>query len=280
MNQILFATAGLVALAGSGTSLVFPLADFLKPFAFCLGLYFVAGYYDRRGESSFSLVARSMMTLVAFSTIYSMLTYVVLAQTPYSFQDHQLVLLDKAFGLSADRAVQWTYGYPTLGFILYLAYFSIIPQTLFFIAYFGFKNDQRVNKFLTRFMICALITVVGFYFVPAKGNIAHDVPAYYTNILEHLETLHDGTRNLITWRDAEGLITFPSFHTIWGVLLIAACYRTWLFVPAVLLNVTMIASTIPIGRHYFVDVFAGLMVAAVVISYTATKPKDFTWSRI
>jgi membrane-associated phospholipid phosphatase len=277
MNHILFATAGLVALTGSGTSLVFPLTDFLKPFAFCIGLFWLAGYYDRRGEASFSLVARSLMTLIAFSTIYSMLTYCVAAQTPYNFADQQLAQMDGALGLSADQSVKWVYNYPTLGFILYVAYFSIIPQTLIFIAYFGFKNDQRVTKFLTRFMLCALVTVVGFYFYPAKGNVDHDVPAYYSNIIEHLETLHNGTRNLVTWRDAEGLITFPSFHTIWGVLLIVACYKTRLFVPALLLNVTMIASTIPIGRHYYVDVIGGLMVAAVVITYTTTKP-HWSWN--
>ena len=95
----------------------------------------------------------------------------------------------------------------------------------------------------------------------------------HRQIIEHLDGLRSGARTLVTWRDAEGLITFPSFHTIWAVLLVAAFYGCRrLFWPVALLNVLVVLSTITTGMHYFSDVIAGLMISAVVIWATKDRP--------
>ena len=65
----------------------------------------------------------------------------------------------------------------------------------------------------------------------------------------------------MTWRDAQGLITFPSFHVIWGVLIVLA-FRWW---PITLLNLVMLISTVPIGQHYVIDLLGGFLVCAFVV---------------
>ena len=268
VTTLILATAGLIALIGSGSSLQFPVADLLKPVAFCSVLTLIARFYERKGVESFVLCLKSLVALITFSAIYSMLTYCVAEQTPFEWADTTLASIDASFGLSAAATVKAVQSGTILGTILYLAYFSVIPQTFLTVAYHGLSNNRRLVTFMIRFMLCALVTLVGFYFFPARGNVAAGVPDHYTNILAHLESLRDGSRSLVTWRDAEGLITFPSFHTIWGVLVIAAFHRTRLFWPVLILNVAMIASTVPIGLHYYVDVAGGLIVATTVILLT------------
>lgn len=280
VTTLILMTAGLIALVGSDSALQFPVADLLKPVAFCAGLTLVARFYERKGVQNFVLCLKSLVALIAFSAIYSMLTYCVAEQTPFEWADTTLASIDAMFGLSAAATVTYVGSSSALGAILYLAYFSVIPQTFLTVAYHGLSNNQRLVTFIVRFMLCALVTAVGFYFFPARGNVAGGVPDHYSNILAHLESLRDGSRSLVTWRDAEGLITFPSFHTIWGVLVIAAFHRTRLFLPVLVLNVAMIASTIPIGLHYYVDVAGGLIVATTVILLTRHHEQDYSSSTV
>ena len=121
-----------------------------------------------------------------------------------------------------------------------------------------------------RFMLCGLLTALGFFWLPAQGTCAFyelDVPAHYRPILDHLAAMRDGARTAITWRDAEGLVVFPSFHTVWGLLLVLAFWPDrrlrW---PIVALNAAMIVSTIPIGMHYLADVLGGFGVTGLVLA--------------
>ncbi|MEO1995073.1 MAG: phosphatase PAP2 family protein, partial [Planctomycetaceae bacterium] len=85
--------------------------------------------------------------------------------------------------------------------------------------------------------------------------------------LAHLESLRDGSRTVVTWRNAEGLITVPSFHTTWAILLSFA-FRDWkwLLPPVMILNVCVVISTLTSGWHYGTDVAAGALVASVSVA--------------
>jgi membrane-associated phospholipid phosphatase len=83
--------------------------------------------------------------------------------------------------------------------------------------------------------------------------------------LNAIRSLRSGTYP-VTWRAAEGVIAFPSFHVTWGILLMAAYRRhAWrlLFIP---LNGLMIATAVTSGMHYVVDVAAGFAVGMLVIA--------------
>jgi membrane-associated phospholipid phosphatase len=65
----------------------------------------------------------------------------------------------------------------------------------------------------------------------------------------------------------EGLVTFPSFHTTLGILIVYAVrdFKVLaIFVGA--LNAVMIVATMPEGGHHLVDVLAGAGVALASIS--------------
>ena len=64
-----------------------------------------------------------------------------------------------------------------------------------------------------------------------------------------------------------GIVTFPSFHAASAAIYLWALWPVKLLRPiAILANVAMIAATPAVGGHYFVDVVAGLALAAASIA--------------
>ena len=71
-----------------------------------------------------------------------------------------------------------------------------------------------------------------------------------------------------------GVVCFPSFHVIWAILAAHTlwCFR-WLRMPALLLAGLIILSTMTLGWHYFVDVLAGMVVAATAVMLSRSLPQ-------
>ena len=277
MVRLTILTGGLTGILIAARRLVFPLSDICEPLAICAVLVALAAFYQVvRPAPNFVLVLKSLAVLVTFSAAYSMFMY-ALATTGRPMADAMLARADGAMGLSAPGVVRWVNEHSSLARILWLAYFSLIPQTILAIVWLGLTNNRyNLDKFLVRFMLASLITAVGFYLWPAKGTYGPvynlPVPAYCQQCVEHFDALRSGARTLVTWRETEGLITFPSFHTIWAVLLTAAFYGCRrLFWPIALLNVIVIFSTVTTGMHYFLDVIVGVLISAVVIRSTQDR---------
>ena len=86
------------------------------------------------------------------------------------------------------------------------------------------------------------------------------------NFLQHFHALRAGEFPVVSMSNLEGLITFPSFHTTWA-LLVAYAFRhyRWFFLPMVLLNLAVVVATMTTGWHYAADVLGGILTAAVAI---------------
>jgi membrane-associated phospholipid phosphatase len=80
--------------------------------------------------------------------------------------------------------------------------------------------------------------------------------------------LRDGTLRTISLdNSSEGLVVFPSFHTTLAVLCIfAARPLRILKIPLLALNLLIILSSPAEGAHYFVDIIAGILLAALTMS--------------
>ncbi len=217
-----------------------------------------------KSYKTFRLLLSSLAILVGFSTAFCILVYAA-GTSPWPLTDAGLEALDAIMGISAENIVRLVDSIPWLSLLMRLAYFSIIPQTVFVLAWLGFTNQhETLNKFLLRFMVAALIIVPCFYFAPALGSCGTDAPAHYQGVVQELLALRSGTLTTVSWRHTEGIITFPSFHVIWGVLIMYALPK-W---PILLLNCLMIVSTITTGMHYAIDIVGGLLVCAFVIPIT------------
>jgi membrane-associated phospholipid phosphatase len=249
---------GLAAMIGTPCSA----AELLGPAALMMTLYLTSLGCDR-GRPIFQGLAAA----VGYTTAYSTLV-LTLATVGAPLADHQLASCDEFFGLSVRGVIQWCAAHPTLQQMSDFIYHTAVPQTIVTILALGYYDPRRLDAFVSRFLLAGIITAVGFVLLPAEGASSYyglPTPKHYQPILNAIRSLRSGTYP-VSWRAAEGVIAFPSFHVTWGILLMAAYRRhAWrlLFIP---LNGLMIATAVTSGMHYVVDVAAGFAVGMLVIA--------------
>lgn len=221
---------------------------------------------------AFRYCLSSFAVYVAFSTSFIVLLY-ALGTSGWSLADPELVWFDQLLSFDAQRIALATATSPLATKVMYLVYFSAIPQTIILIIWMGFRHDSRLSLFLYRYMICGLVTAACFYLVPALGAAGTGTAAWNAGAARDLLALRSGELTVIDCSAAHGIVTFPSFHAIWAILLMCAVPTR----PMILLNVLMIISTITTGGHYLIDVTTGILVCAIVVPITARQfaaPKD------
>ena len=138
----------------------------------------------------------------------------------------------------------------------------------------------RAREFIETFLITAVICIVIGAAFPAKAAVIFLIPdlsifeplgwvpgAYHISYMDMLRTSNGPV--ILDPNRLPGLVTFPSFHTASGILIISACRKTWVYVPAWIYSITMIAATPVLGGHYFVDLIAGMAVALMSIKLVA-----------
>jgi membrane-associated phospholipid phosphatase len=212
----------------------------------------------------------------------------------YSATSLDWPLWDAAFH-AWDQALgfDWRYwltvldGYPKLNLLLVLAYHSMWPQlTLVLVALVTIRDYRRLDLLLLAFGFAAVATVIIAGFMPALSPLAYlqvtadDHPHITLALPREFEmqalALRSGAMRVVEVGNAQGLVTFPSFHTATAVVLLLGFrnvpYLRWV---SLVLNSLMLIS-IPIeGSHYLVDVIAGIAVAlAAWAAATATINAD------
>lgn len=238
-----------------------PLPDVWQPIVACSALVAVSFWWQPN-------LLRGLAALVGFGAAFTLLMEAI-ASTANPLIDDRLMAADAVLGLSSPATVALVRQHPGWELCLKVAYFSVIPQTSIVILMLA--ESPRLWQFMRRFMLAALITVCCFYFWPAEGVATVATPP----IAARFHALRSGAD--LSLQAAQGIITFPSFHSAWAVLLVVAFWTTPLRWPAVVLNAFMLASTVPVGGHYFVDVPAGILVAVVVIIACDRRTYPWPW---
>ena len=193
--------------------------------------------------------------------------------TPFATIDHWLLAADRSLGLDQSALLTAVSHIHWLRHIFVASYDSLIPElTLvpFIMAFLLCKRSVWV--FLVSMLTTYLIGTLVYYFFPttAPASVIHNphfTYAMHDTYLKFYEIHH----HLKVTATAGGLIAFPSFHVIWACLVIYATRnKKWLFYPALLWNVVLISSTVCLGWHYLLDVFASLIIVSSCI-YAAEK---------
>ena len=214
-------------------------------------------HYSCWGSKFCCRVTRSLGTFTLFCTTFALLAEVIAAGQP--LQDWILRDADAYLGMNATAIAEWCNSIRWMEKASLVAYFSMIPQMMVAILI-----GER-EKLMRRMVVCGAVACAVFAIVPALGNYAEcEAACHNAPIKQHMLDLTSGVLTTIRLEACEGIICAPSFHTIMGVLLISAFWKTKLRYGALALNLMMIFSTIPTGGHYVVDVIAGLMVAILV----------------
>lgn len=226
-------------------------------------------FYHHRDTPQFATTLTAIMFLMVYTSCFTVLMYGA-AALGGPLIDDRLIAADQAFGVHVPAIVAWAERHPLAGLVLELAYSSAIPQTLLVVVLLGFEGQRRdLENFVLQFMLGLTLTAAIFCVAPAAGpfvGYGYEPSAAQGRYLEHLYGLRAGTHAEVTLKDAEGLVTFPSFHTAWAIFLAFACrHRRGWFFPVAALNALMIAATLTTGWHYFCDVLGGFVLAAATI---------------
>lgn len=184
--------------------------------------------------------------------------------------DEEFAAADKALGFYWIAYYRFFAGHKNIGHMLMAAYYSLLPQVAFSIVFFSHTRRYVRNEELFWMMLVSLsITCALSAMLPAAGTFY-----YFGMQLSQAVHLHDyfalrtGSFPTLMLSKVEGIVTFPSFHTVAAILLTVVYRGTAVFLLSLLLNTLMLVSTPIFGGHYLVDMLGGAIVAGVSILAT------------
>ena len=241
---------------------------------------FVGILYRASGRSeriSLALVATGI--LVLFTMVLSIFNYLLLPLYREPL-DLYLVQIDTWLGYSWPAIVKFSGHHPFFNELTRYAYVSSLPQIALLIIILGFNGKQKDLHECILFIIVSGLVTIGFWAVfPTFGtSILYDISGTIEQAARPLvgsaygaELLRLGTEgpNYITPEDIEGLVAFPSFHTILALITIYAARTTnWLFPIVFAVNLFVLPGVLIHGGHHLIDVFGGILVAFATIYLT------------
>lgn len=165
--------------------------------------------------------------------------------------------------------------HPVLQYAGALAYNSIYLTPLVILGWFAWHGERcRNHAFVMTFWVAAVLTLLIFPFVPARGALEFlwHGPIHYmpTNGLyqgEIIPALRSHAMSEIDLGTVRGLVCAPSFHTACAVIFIATAWPVSALRPVLVpVNVAMLMATPVEGTHYLTDMVLGAVVGLVSIA--------------
>jgi hypothetical protein len=248
---------------------------FVPPALACAVLSATGCFYSRwRRDPRLASGLLSTAQVIAFAAVGAPLSYIA-ASANAPLWDHGLDLIDRALGLDWKALLVWMNASPITYALLRPIYLSLTLQMTTVVLCLAFSGRLLwLRVYTLAFLIAVLISIAVSAVLPAAGAWPYYglVPAD-SQIVPAVSTswpvfygLRDGTFRLLVAVGSEGIITFPSLHAALAVIVIAALWPIailrWVFL---VLNTAMLAATPIDGSHYFVDVLAGIALAALAL---------------
>ena len=256
------------------------LASSLIYSAAACAFYFVASHRLRKDENRIAvylhaalerlaLLFRGCLSIATVGGVGLIFTYLATAAA-LPLQDAFLAKLDGHLGFHWPSVLGAINDRPVLADLMTKAYGSTALMTQGVVIWLSVRRfGERLAEFLALLCLCSLGLAVGMLLVPAAGAFVYFEPAQqlFDNFaagremwpfLDAFNALRDGSLTKINISSVQGVVSFPSFHTMLGIITTYALRDTRaLFIPAAILNGTMILATLPVGGHYLVDTVAG-----------------------
>ncbi len=254
-------------------------ADLVTSLTVTVGLAISGRYLISRAwgtRSAFVLLAIAQLTVLGL--FGAPLTYIA-ASANLPLQDANLAHLDQLLWLDWPAYYDFFVTRPLLLQYAVFFYAMILSPTLTVPIVLGFsKNYVRLQRFVLACTLTVCVTALVSALVPAIGTYQqYGLPADsesfkamgYLIQLERLPLARDGSLRILELSQISGIVTFPSFHAAAAILALWGFWAVWWLRPlALILNGGMLIATPLIGGHYFIDVFAGVALAALSICAT------------
>lgn len=211
-----------------------------------------------------------------------MFTYVLTASgAAFPLFDPWLSHADRLLGFDWKGTLAWADSvardWPAVETVAKTAYDSLLWQVSGVILALSLSGQYgRLQRFVISYMVSVVAAATICGFIPAVGayeyyGITPDMHPHLrlTVMNVHLPdylSLRAGTFETFSLTKANGIITFPSFHSSLAVIFAWAVWRTpFIRWPGLALNVAMLAATPLYGSHFLSDVIAGAAIAPLAI---------------
>lgn len=184
--------------------------------------------------------------------------------------DQALKRVDFVLGVSTSGIATWSRGHhllvPSLAVYLCAGPFIVLA---FFVPVFAGKL-RLARAFVGANLLAFLLAYPALFFFPAVGP-------WFASPMATIQAQNAVEASLLSLRRSgpcvlgnPAVISIPSFHVIWAIL---CAYSLWqcsrVRVPAAILSLLVILSTLTTGWHYFADVLAGVFVGALSIALSS-----------
>lgn len=228
------------------------------------------------------IVALGLAFLVLTFTGIRFLNYLTMAMA-YPLADDWLDSWDRALGIDWYAYATGLGQYPDLLPLIKIPYaLTIAAVAVIYMALVFFGKFERAREFVALLFFGALVTVSVSGFFPAEAAMARYkndflLATYGVNAgdyhMEVMQYLRQSKEIVLSFADSPGLATFPSFHTMVGLLIVYACRDNIVtLLLAGLWTGAMLMATPVYGGHYFIDIIAGAVVVAVLAwAYAAAR---------
>ncbi len=250
----------------------------------CALLFAAAAYFFRvvRRNPTLFILTDTLAQLIACFAVCGVLSYLVMS-TNLPLADGELAAIDRALGFDWPRFIRWIQARPAVDYTLWLVYHSSIVQMFTIVFLLSHWRQDRARELSGTIIISLALTIVIAGALPAAGAYPYYRPAHPEIVAEmwlsDFSPLRDGSLRWLDPMRMEGLISFPSFHTILSLLFIHVTRDTkGLFAASIVLNGAILVSTLTAGGHYLADVLAGALVTAlsVILYRTVCKSRRST----
>jgi membrane-associated phospholipid phosphatase len=278
LRAAMIVTIAIYALAVGGSAFLKVSAPILEGVPLWAGAALLLGFYTR---AAFPRVVRlqcfveAVFISVVLGVSLACLSYVG-AAADFPLRDADMIWIDRYLGFDWLEVMSGLDHSSRLLGVLNGAYATFTAQLVG--AAFAMVIAGKMRE-LERFFIifaCASISAEALsVLLPTLGPIwaladharFANLPTLGRTTAEIVLALRDKTLGTIDFEAVNGIISFPSMHAAVAIIVpYVLRWNGWIFWPIAALDAVMLASAVPSGNHYLVDVIAGVAVGAMAIA--------------
>jgi hypothetical protein len=262
------AVALLAILAVTGMSLANEFARFVLLAASVAAL---AGFCHWRKHPWYLTDSAALVGVVTASLLLCGLVSCLGLRLGFPAADRLLARGDELIGFDVGKVAEFVSTQPALSSLLYYAYASSGPLCVAVVGWNLIRKDRlRLWQVVATLVVAMQITALVSILFPAQGAaVSLGLEALQGNGLPYgagtysaAEFAHFywGGRLLVTPEDINGIVCFPSFHTVMALVIVQGLAKSPLKWAAVLWGALTIVSTVPMGGHWVTDLGGGVLV--------------------
>lgn len=191
----------------------------------------------------------------------------VAARFDAPLQDRAFADLDRSIGLDVPAILHTVARYPQLQSVLAHCYgmlwVLVLSGLVLPALFFRFRAAKQLVVSIAFATLGAAVLFAGWPTIGPWTFYGYATPGAQANCVSLLLALRSGAPQLVPL-DGSAIACLRCLHVVWALLAcVGLCSLKWLRVPAVLLTIAVVLSTLTTGSTYVVEVIGAFVLAGI-----------------